>query len=382
MSRDAVSSSPPARRALGSRWSTKLALAGFGLVVGLALAEVAARVLGLGPHVDVMFREDYRLSRDRALGYELVPGARDGDEFISSAGLRDREYTVPKPAGVFRIAVVGDSIAYGFGLPRSDALPQQLEDVLADYHSRRVSRFEVLNFGVSGYNIDQVVETVRTRVSRFQPDLIVYAYCLNDPQTDSIEYERLRSANAHAAFAGVRHVLSHSQLMRWLFSATQPSDAQWVAVANGSYVDYFEQLYRGASGERLTHGVAALADAARALQVPMAALVYPVFLDSGHYRLGALHARVVSRLSAVGIRAYDLQPLYGAMFHDHGQVFVLNPLHPNALGQRLAALFTAHALADDHLLPPALQPWAAKGELRQLDELLEPIVARVRAANH
>jgi hypothetical protein len=125
--------------------------------------------------------------------------------------------------------------------------------------------------------------------------------------------------------------------------------------------------------------VAALAETTRALHVPVAALVFPLFLDQGHYRLASLPTRVLSQLAAAGIHAYDLAPLYSAMFDRHGSVFVLNALHPNALGQRLAALFTAHALADDHLLPPPSQPGAASGELQQLDQLLEPIVAQARA---
>jgi lysophospholipase L1-like esterase len=388
---DAIPSKPAltGRRTAGAL--SPLALASFGLALGLGLAEVSARVLGLGPHVDVVFQENYRASPDPVLRYELVPGAPDDDARISSAGLRDREFAQPKPAGVFRIAVVGDSIAYGFGLPRSDALPKQLEQLLLDYHSQGVSRFEVLNFAVSGYDLEQVVETVGTRVPPFQPDLILYAYCLNDPQTDSIEYERLRARqtyDAHSPLASLerasRHLLAHSRLFLWLRSASEqrdvkPVDPQWVAVAHGTYVDYFERLYWGAGDERLTHGLAALAGVTRELHVPVAALVFPLFLKLDHYRLASVHARVLSRFEDAGIRAYDLAPVFIDMFQRHGAVFVLNALHPNALGQRLAALFAMQALAYDRLLPPPLQPWAATGELRQLDQLLEPIVARARA---
>ena len=39
---------------------------------------------------------------------------------------------------------------------------------------------EVLNFGVSGYNTQQEVETLREKGLRYSPDLVVLAVCVND----------------------------------------------------------------------------------------------------------------------------------------------------------------------------------------------------------
>jgi GDSL-like Lipase/Acylhydrolase family len=383
----------PPLTAAHPRVASKLALLLFGCVLALGLCEALVRVLRLGPETNVVFAENLRLSDDPQLQYELIPGSLDGDTRISSAGLRDKEYARPKPSGVFRILIVGDSIAYGFGLPQSDALSEQLEDLLQSYQSPPLSRFEVLNLGVSGYNIDQVVENVRARAAHWQPDLIVYAYCLNDPQAQSFELESLRALLSPAARSyrdalqrqGQR-LLAESRLwllarfawQRWREpppSAAKLSDDQWRALRAGEYSDYFARLYRGAEHTRLQHGVASLAGLARARGVPLVAAVFPVFVDLAQYRLAPLHAAVTAEFRSAGIRSYDLLPVYQTMFRRHGPLFVLNALHPNALGVRLAALYLLRAAIRDHWLPAAAKPWAPHTEMFQLDEVLDAVIA-------
>lgn len=66
----------------------------------------------------------------------------------SSKGIRDREYEVPCPDGIQRIAVVGDSFVFGEGVQFADTLPQQLAKVLGD-------NYECVNAGQVGANAEQ-----------------------------------------------------------------------------------------------------------------------------------------------------------------------------------------------------------------------------------
>ncbi len=95
-----------------SGWLERLALVGVSTGVSLLLAEAAVRVFGLGPEIHAVYRENYRLSADTKLGYELVPGSRDGAFRINSDGMRDRERTREKPPGAFLNACIGHSINY------------------------------------------------------------------------------------------------------------------------------------------------------------------------------------------------------------------------------------------------------------------------------
>ena len=110
-------------RALRSRPTLALA----SVAVALAAAEGAVRVFEIGPEISAVYRENYRLSDDPVLRYELVPGSPDRETRINADGMRDRDREVTKAAGVFRIACLGDSITYGFGVRRAAAYPARLE---------------------------------------------------------------------------------------------------------------------------------------------------------------------------------------------------------------------------------------------------------------
>lgn len=350
--------------------TARFVLLAIGTCVALVVCEVLVRVLDLGPSTNVVFRGLFRLSEDAALQYELVPGAPDGTASISSAGLRDREYATPKPPGTFRILLVGDSIAYGFGTSRGDMLSAQLGTLLqrASAGVSGAPRFEVPNLGVPGYNIEQVAENARVHGLPLQPDLIVYAYCLNDAQAYSFELESLKHqlSPAGQAYRAARRradpsLLERSRLVllaRYAFgSKARPSevpDAQWTALRSGDYKGYFEQLYREQdAGARMQRGIAALQRVADQAHAPLVVAIFPLFTDLAAYRLEALHHDVAQRFRAHGVETHDLLPLYAAAQHAFGPVFVFNALHPNAIGDRLAALYLARALARDGKLGEA-----------------------------
>jgi lysophospholipase L1-like esterase len=109
----------------------------------------------------------------------------------NSAGFRGPEAT-PQPApGVFRIAVVGDSFAAGDGVREEDAYAAQLERLLTASGSS--TRFEVLNFGLGGLNISQVLERAALLGARFHPHLFVYGLTLNDIDIGNEAEERVHS---------------------------------------------------------------------------------------------------------------------------------------------------------------------------------------------
>ena len=113
---------------MAKRMQKVLALGVPALLLALLVAEVIVRVLGLAPQIGVVRRGRYRLCDNPLIGYELVPGYHSfrGGEMVdfrgrsNSLGFRDREHTVEKPPGVCRVAVIGDSVAQGFGLEEDD----------------------------------------------------------------------------------------------------------------------------------------------------------------------------------------------------------------------------------------------------------------------
>jgi hypothetical protein len=121
------------------------------------------------------------------LFYELIPDADIPDYRderakyrlkTNSAGFADREYTVEKPAGVRRIAVMGDSITRGQGAPFGGTFEALLEQALDEQvKGAGGGGVEILNFSVGSYNITQQMEMARMRATAYRPD--AYVYCLS-----------------------------------------------------------------------------------------------------------------------------------------------------------------------------------------------------------
>lgn len=145
------------------------------LVLALAAAEGVLRLAGIS------YPQWYK--EDAALGGALRPGARgrfekEGSAWveINSAGMRDREHSVTKPPGVFRIAVLGDSFAEAMQVERDRAFWAVLERRLRGCAWLGGREPEVLNFGVSGYGTAQELIALRTRVWQYDPDLVLLAF--------------------------------------------------------------------------------------------------------------------------------------------------------------------------------------------------------------
>ena len=104
------------------------------------------------------------------------------DVQISSQGLRDREYSLEKPAGTYRIMLLGDSTTFGWGVAEDDTSAKVLEKQLNALHFPGYDRFEVMNTGVGNYDTVQEVTYYKTQGRDFHPDLVILMYFINDPE--------------------------------------------------------------------------------------------------------------------------------------------------------------------------------------------------------
>ena len=126
---------------------------------------------------------------DSLLGWSNAPGARgvfarpefSYDLNINSLGLRGAEITREKPAGVRRIAVLGDSFVWGIGASDAELFTTQLE--------QRIPNSQVLNFGVAGYGTVQY-QLLTEQVLSLDPDAVVVGFCLGSDFTDSVFWRR------------------------------------------------------------------------------------------------------------------------------------------------------------------------------------------------
>ena len=90
-----------------------------GLLVVLALGEVALRVVDLG-HPYYSAPELYQPSADARVQFEPRPGFvgfSEGTQVTTNShGLRERDLPLTKPPGTRRVVFIGDSVTFGPGV--------------------------------------------------------------------------------------------------------------------------------------------------------------------------------------------------------------------------------------------------------------------------
>jgi len=152
--------------------------------------------------------ELYRKSADSILRYELKPGSRlniplyyEGVE-INSDGFRGPEYTLKKAKGVYRIVMLGDSVTMARLNKWEDTLAQRIQNGLSGLCPAR--KFEVLNMGVEGYNSIQELEMLKAKALKYEPDMVIVQYCLNDPDYPEYYFNK-NFLNRHSL--AVRYIL-------------------------------------------------------------------------------------------------------------------------------------------------------------------------------
>lgn len=96
----------------------------------------------------------------------------------NSLGLRSPAIEPVKPAGTTRILILGDSVAFGWGLRGEDTFASQLASLLATVYPDK--RFEVINAGVSGYGTWQELDWLKQTGIALEPDVVIVQLHLND----------------------------------------------------------------------------------------------------------------------------------------------------------------------------------------------------------
>ena len=148
------------------------------IAVCAGLTESIVRLLGLAPEITRIQVDMEHGSFESSLNPVLRYIPKPNSPGINSYGIRDREYSIKKPEGVFRIVVIGDSVGYGFCndkevLDVEHLFSKQLERGLQGQKSFPI---EVINLCVSGYDTLQEVEFLYQKGLALKPDLVLVAW--------------------------------------------------------------------------------------------------------------------------------------------------------------------------------------------------------------
>jgi hypothetical protein len=278
------------------------------------------------------------------LQFELIPGLDTnlyGKHFsINRHGMRDRDYTVAKPEGTFRIALLGSSIDMGWGIGDGESYETLLEDWLNDHARRRgiARRFEVLNFAVAAYGPLQRYALLGRKVEAFAPDMVLYSSTTLDARLLEIHLTGLLMRKVDPTYPFVKAGIADAGITEE--DARTGPDRQFV------HKDAVKLKVRANFWPILDATLAALAGECRSRDLPLVFLAVPRAgrIDAPEARATAL-ARLAGISARLAVPLIDLTPTFD---HTDPAEVAVAPWddHPNATGHRRLFLALAHALVD------------------------------------
>ncbi|MCH7885305.1 MAG: SGNH/GDSL hydrolase family protein [Planctomycetes bacterium] len=164
----------------------KLAVVCLSLLVSVCVAEAAIRLLDLAPPLPQQYQD---FIDDPYLAFRKKPntfrtGTSKSREFdfsyrTNSAGFRDREHTLEKPAGVFRIVAVGDSFSWGAGAAFEETYLVRLEALL-NRRSHGHPEVEIIKAGQPRYFPEMERHLLEHYGMAYEPDLVLVTFLPND----------------------------------------------------------------------------------------------------------------------------------------------------------------------------------------------------------
>lgn len=147
--------------------------------IGIRIFHPSASLWSYPNYIDLATRPDPDqppeiLRYDPVLGWEPVPGSSGilmhQPITYSPEGLRNQNLQFELPAGR-PILAVGDSYTEGYGVKDDETWPAHLE---------RDLRKHVLNGGVRGYGLDQIVLRAEKLIGRFNPEIVILGFIASD----------------------------------------------------------------------------------------------------------------------------------------------------------------------------------------------------------
>jgi lysophospholipase L1-like esterase len=324
----------------------------FAIVLTIAVIEVFVRVFWNklnGQTVIPLSLKTHRFSANPLMGYELIPGSsafEDNSWYrINRDGIRDLEYSVPKPTGVFRIAAVGDSCTFGFGLELEDTWPKQLERELQKVRPGA----EVINFGVMGYNTPQEAERIQDKVLKYSPDLIIIGYSLNDIGVFSRERRVLNTYKGYNSFLStgsdfvdglLSHLKTYMLIKNRLYLKKTNADTRPQYSKDGlkyirrGYKNYFFDAYHEPENWQILNAAFAKIRTLTQPQIPVLFVIHTELADMDHYLFGEIHEIVKKLCRDYGFPVLD--PLTEMLAYKVQELRISKAnIHPNAFGNKV-----------------------------------------------
>jgi lysophospholipase L1-like esterase len=286
-------------------------------------------------------------SDDVVLGFELIPGKicefKNATVSISPGGYRYSAHIVSNPPPAVRVAVLGDSTAFGWGVEYEASFPEVFRKRMEMLSGKVV---ELRNYAVPAYNSEQESRLFTQRVLRsYAPDLVILGYDHNDP-------EPALSPLLGALPPEYGDNPFHSMLWKYVVRKGRQkwTRLQSFGLNRHKYIKNTvgRFIIGGPLYDRHLKALQQIAEEARKRAIPVVAVVHnpfvvfnPEYERSPDYIL--LSQRISTILSGLGFHVLDLTPRYQEKMKTErianltGSWLSPQDCHPNAAGHEYIA---------------------------------------------
>lgn len=248
---------------------------------------------------------------------------------VNSLFCRDAEWSKQKPAGVRRIAFVGDSFVYGWGI--NDPRDRFSELVQERFDRRSPGRVETMNVAWCNWDTPKELAAIHDVVLHYDVDEVVLCHLPNDIDTllpkgspgNLVEAPKSTYFNTESSF--LFDFIYHRIYVRRLPMVSNYCDAIHDA--------YFDEQVWSRQKQRLTDVI----DFCQQHDVKLRVALLPFVQTWGErYDGRKIHARVAEVFTQRGIETVDLLPV--TLTRDPATLVVnSHDPHPNELANRLFA---------------------------------------------
>lgn len=284
-----------------------------GIILALILAEILLRIFWHPIKLDLKYRRD-----DIKWLQENVK--------LNRYNYRDRDFSLIKPEGVFRIYSLGDSFTFGWYInDASLSYPKMLEKKLQEKFGKE--KIEIINASRHGFSFAEDIERLKNDGVLFNPDLI------------TVEITPFDLVN----IKNVKPYISNKVIQNLYLYKISLGKIEEMRIAKNTKKT-MDLVFQDASGEM--EGIKKLFQSYKNLTDFIGAkpliILFPEYNPSdpdGEYQLASYHYKIKQLAENNGIEIIDLQESLGK--YSNKKELILNPTdpHPSILAHNIAADF-------------------------------------------
>ncbi|OHB82708.1 MAG: hypothetical protein A3J73_03130 [Planctomycetes bacterium RIFCSPHIGHO2_02_FULL_38_41] len=258
-------------------------------------------------------------------------------------GFREKDFDLAKPAVLYRIAVIGDSITYGQGVEEEDRFTNLMEKQLNNQDNSRT--YEVSNFGRPGAETVDELGFLINPVLSTNPDFVLLQWYVNDVVSPDVKRNaprRLILIPQKLRLNSALFYLLHKQ-----FSTLQ-SNLRGVT-------DYEEYMLPRFSDQNSTSSLQAketmklFMQICKKFHIPLGLVLFPDYYFNRESKRDFLLERVVQLCEEEGIPCVDMRSTFAPYQGDLKLWASRLDQHPSAFANRLVADRIMEAFGDTWL---------------------------------